>query len=155
MDSNFSLSFELVCLMDWLLKNGDQQMVDLIKFAINNGFAAELEKIDDKKYAQITDQLPSIILEFLLTLEDILFESLEKVELDTKSKEKLIPAIKKIDTHSIDFKTIWLSMQQTKSSLVKDNTKKATKETKAKNAKRILFEKLLKNWDPTQNEPLN
>ena len=150
MDSNLSLSFELICLMEWLLQNGDKEIINLIKFSLNNGFTKELENMDAEKYTQIAEDLPNIILDFLLSLEDALLDSLEglNLNLDKESKEKLIPAVEHLDSNKIDPQTIWLSMQQTRNSLSKNNREKT-------DIKQILFKKLLNNWSPTKDEPLN
>ncbi|MFH1643698.1 MAG: hypothetical protein ABIA74_00795 [bacterium] len=149
MESNLSLSLELIVLMDWLLKKGDKEFEKIIDFALKNGFVQELQTIDENKYLEIAEILPNVILDFLFTLEDILFELLEKSNLDQDSKAKLIPTVEHLDLQKLDSKTIWLSLQQAKS------TMKKKKLTTSNEAKRILFKKLLENWQPKLNEPMN
>lgn len=148
METDSALSFELICLMEWLLNNGEQEIFKLVEFALKNGFDQELGNMGPEKYTQIAQDLPNIILDFLFNLEDALLDGFEAVDLDKESKEKLIPTVEHLDTHHIDHQTIWLSIQQTKSTLIKND--KANKD-----AKQVLFKKLLKNWEPQQDEPMN
>lgn len=164
MSTSFSLSFELIYLMSWLLKNEKKQLEALIKDALKKGLADELETLDI--YQDEEDsiaQLQDTILEFLMFLEDSLLESLEEKPLDKNTKNKLILDLKKISPRSIDLKTIWLSMQQAKNKLNKsqsfENIQSAQKEEitteKDKDIKKLLFSQLLKNWKPKNNDPVN
>ena len=171
MDSNLMLSFELICFMNWLLRNHKKKLDELIKNAMDNGFLEELGRENADKSLDMASQLPNIILDFLLYLEDSLFDSLEKMDLDKNTKDKLVPDLKKIDTPYIDPRTILLSLQQTKILLKNLKIEKIRKEKlqklettethpeinnpSPKEVKKILFEQLLKNWNPGKNEPIN
>ncbi len=164
-NNNISLSLELICLMSWLLKNEKQGLNTLIKHAVQHGFSEELEKVESLDHAKVSEQLYTTILDFLVLLEKILMKNLETISLDTTTKDAILPALEKIDLDSLDDRTIWLSMQQTKDKLHKHNNhnlkhqnhseEKTTKQASNEQAKKILFEQLIKNWKPTKNEPLH
>jgi len=147
MSSHFTLSFELVLLMNWLLKNGKKEVAALVRFAIKNGFISLLEKANEAEHLKNLEDLPNTVLDFIMLLEDSLIDALEEIELESSAKEKLVPTIKKLDLQKIDIKTLWLSMQQTKSSLFLN--------AKGGSPQKIFYEKILKNWTPAKNEPLN
>jgi len=170
MSINISLSFELICLINWLLKNEKQLINALVKQALKNGFAQELEKIDGEHTLENPEELYATVIDFLLFLEKNLLKNLETASIDIHTQEEILPLVKKLDADNIDHKTLWLSMQQTKKQLCKERNKREdlqdiqesdiTKETIAPDqapdqAAEILFEKLLKNWKPHLKEPLN
>lgn len=151
--------------MSWLLKNEKQGLNTLIKHAVQHGFSEELEKVESLDHTKVSEQLYTTILDFLVLLEQILMKNLETISLDTTTKDAILPALEKIDLDSLDDRTIWLSMQQTKDKLHKHNNhslkhkhnteEKTTKQASNEQAKKILFEQLIKNWKPTKNEPLH
>ena len=171
MSINISLSFELICLVNWLLKNEKQLINALVKQALKNGFAQELEKIDSTHSVENPEELYATVIDFLLFLEKNLLKNLETVSVDTHTQEEILPVVKKLDADNIDVRTLWLSMQQTKNQLCKERHKREREEREqeqdlkthdtvapdqaAGQAADILFEKLLKNWKPLQTEPLN
>lgn len=141
--------------MSWLLKHEKQGLNSLIKHAVQHGFSEELEKVEDLDYAKVSEQLYTTILEFLVMLEQILMKNLETIHLDTATKDAILPALEKIDLESMDDRTLWLSMQQTKEKLCKQNHQEAQPKTSNEQAKKILLEQIIKNWKPTKNEPLH
>lgn len=166
MSINISLSLELICLVNWLLKNEKQLISALVKQALKNGFAQELEQLDGTQSLENPEDLYATVVEFLLFLEKNLLKNLETVSVDTHTKEEILPVVKKLDADNIDLKTLWLSMQQTKNQLCKDRHKReqedelpvvstTTLDDENNQAAEILFEKLLKNWKPHHKEPLN
>ncbi|MFA5075421.1 MAG: hypothetical protein WC436_04955 [Candidatus Babeliales bacterium] len=158
MDTSFSLSLELICLMNWLLKNEKEKLKILINQTIKNGLSYEIEQLDKLTDNQIdpndNTQLHNTILDFLIFLEDTLIECLEEQELDTKSREKLNLSIQKILPQHVDLKTIWLSVQQAKEKIskIEKNTSKPIEEDELRNT---LLTQLIKNWTPNNNEPVN
>lgn len=168
-NNNISLSLELICLMSWLLKNEKQGLNTLIKQAVQHGFSEELEKVESLDHSMVSEKLYTTILDFLVLLEQILMKNLETINLDTTTKDAILPALEQMDLDSLDDRTIWLSMQQTKDKLHKHHThnhkhkhkhhdhaeEKPTKQASNEHAKKILFEQLIKNWKPTKNEPLH
>ena len=142
MPTSLSLSLELLLLIDWILKNEPTKLKLLIEDALQNGFLDEIDQIEDieKDSTQVND-LHSAIIDFLMLMEDLLLETLEEKDSDIKAKEKLDATLQKINPASMDFKTVWHSLQQNKD-------KKADVE-------KTIFTQLLKNWKPKVNEPVN
>lgn len=153
MTTNISLSFELICLLNWLLKNKKQDLNSLTKQALENGFLQDLEALSYAEEQKEPDQLYTTVLEFLIFMEESLAKNLETIYLDNATKEAIYPALKKIDLGNLDAKTILISMQQTKSK-IRLNRKKSLEQNK-QNPTNILWEQILKNWKPTKKEPMN
>ncbi|MFC1894831.1 hypothetical protein ACFLYH_02685 [Candidatus Dependentiae bacterium] len=146
MSTSFSLSLELIFLMNWLLKNNKIKLKNLISEAIKQGLLEELELIDEnEENLNDTTFLHNTILDFLLFLEDSLLETLEQKNINFDLKEKFKSTLQKINSQSMDRKTIWLSMNQTK-------IKNKSNNDEVKNA---LLNQLIKNWKPKDNEPIN
>lgn len=179
MTTQISLSFELICLINWLLKNETATLNSLVKNAIERGFAEELEKLEAQEQnmamnqsleqTEETDNLYNTLLDFLDFLEHSLIKNLETMHVDHKTKDAILPALQKIETDSLDLKTMWLSMQQTKARVSKKTGTKAARNhhnhdhkvvekpqvTAVQNPTEILFEQLIKNWKPTSKETIN
>lgn len=158
MDTNFSLSLELIYLMNWFLKNEKEKLKILINQAIKNGLSYEIEQLDKITDNQIDPndniQLHNTILDFLIFLEDTLIECLEDQDLDTKSREKLNLSVQKILPQHVDLKTMWLSVQQTKEEISKIK-KTANKSLGEEELRNTLLTQLMKNWNPNKNEIIN
>lgn len=153
MDVNISLSYELVCLINWLLKNEKPALNALVKQAIKNGFLDDLEQVENPEQAVSQEFLYTTVFEFLLHLEKNLIKHLETIQTNTQ-EELLFPALQRMDATNLDARTMWLSMHQAKNVLNK-TVLPATRDTSADEAATVLFERIIKNWKPNQNEPLN
>lgn len=156
MNSSLSLSFELIYLMGWLLKNEKKMLNALVKHAIKKGLAHDLKEMNPSDLGDMSDKLYKVILDFLVYLEDSLAKNLDSVDLDSKTEDAILPAVKKLDYDHLDLKTIRLSMQQAKSQL--SNNPDGPQEndvTFVEDAQKLLYEQILKNWAPNNNETLN
>lgn len=152
MSANVSLSFELILLLDWLLKHDKEQLNNLVKHALENGFMQEIEKVTPESYPHLSDQFYNSILEFLLFFEQALLQNLVAINVDEATNNAILPLIKKIDFEHLDVKTLWLSMQQTKEKISKSKNDQAQQPEQINN---LLFEQLLKNWKPGKKIPMN
>jgi hypothetical protein len=160
MSDTFSLSLELILLMNWLLKNNKTKVKEVINDAIKDGLSDELTQIEDYEI-NLNDEkfLHNTILDFLFYLEDSLVECLEEKTGDNSSGEKLKPTLQKLNPGSIDLQTIWQSMQETKKQMKQQRKNKAIAQNEQKPSsneiKNRLLTQLLKNWKPKGNEPVN
>jgi len=152
MNANISLSFELILLLNWLVKHEKAQLNNLVKDALEKGFMQEIEDISPNDYPQLADQFYSSILEFLMFFEQSLLNNLESINIDEVTNNAIGPVIKKLDFENLDIKTLWLSMQQTKDKMSKT---RANIEHGPEQINNLLFERLLKNWKPSKKSPMN
>ncbi|MCB9493658.1 MAG: hypothetical protein H6679_05280 [Epsilonproteobacteria bacterium] len=158
MSNHISISLELISLINWLMKNEKAMLHSLIKHAIKNGFAQELEKVEALESSKTTEQLYTSVLDFLVFLEDTLIQHLESGNFDPQSKEAMLPALQKLTNESLNDKTIWLSMQQAQHQLSKaarEETTHTPKTEQEKKAAGVLVEQLLKNWEPSNKDSVN
>lgn len=169
MSAQISLSFELISLLNWLLRHEKAMLNAMLKQALEHGFAEELEKLDAASLASTeSEELYNTVLDFLEYLEQSLIKNLETISVDNKTKDAIMPTLQKLEADSLDHKTLWLSMQQTKARMLKAKqcaTEKqqpqaiaaeAAKDTKhTEHANKILFEQLLKNWKPNNKDVMN
>lgn len=148
MSKNFSLSFELIYLMAWILKNEKTKLHGLIDEVVKKGFATEISQIVNyPQDPETVEKLHLTILDFLIFMEDSLLESLDKKDFNLKMQVGLKPTLEKIN--NIDAKTIWRSTQQAKNLLNKVENKTP------EDLKKILLNQILQNWNPKDTEPLN
>lgn len=171
MSAQISLSFELISLLNWLLRHEKVTLNTMLKQALEHGFAEELERVDAASMAAAeSEELYSTVLDFLEYLEQSLVKNLESIHVDNKTKDAIMPTLQKLEADSLDHKTLWLSMQQTKARMLKakqlitqqqpPKAAKTESSGEAKNshtehANKILFEQLLKNWKPNNKDVMN
>jgi hypothetical protein len=156
-DTNISLSLELLCLINWLLKHEKPMINSMIKHAIKNGFIQDLERMDSDDQPQNAEQLYTSALDFLMYLEKNLIKNLEDTYA-TLQEEKLAPTMIRMDADNVDAKTMWTSMQQVKKEINKSSKVKLAaphKHMAEDDIANVLFDQILKNWKPNQNEPVN
>ncbi len=170
MSAQISLSFELISLLNWLLRHEKAMLNAMLKQALEHGFAEELEKVDAASIAAAeSEELYHTVLDFLEYLEHSLIKNLETINVDNKTKDAIMPTLQKLEADSLDHKTLWLSMQQTKARMLKAKQLIPQQQTKAiapeaapeakidhsEHANKILFEQLLKNWKPNNKDVMN
>jgi len=160
MTPQVSLSLELICLLSWLVKHDKSTLHKLVKHAVENGFAEELERMENVDHGKIADQMYSTVFDFLDFLEESLADNLEDVQMDSLENEGVIPMLQRLEADNIDFKTLWLSMQQTKNAINAhraDHGSPAIEQTivKKESPSDILGRQLLKNWKPDNTDIVN
>ncbi len=151
--NNISLSFELICLMSWLMKNEKKSINALVKLAIEHGFTENLEVGNEDDPHQMAEHLYSTVTDFLLYLEESLLQQLN--ENSDLSQQDLLPMIKKLDGE-LDRATLWQSMQQTRKELSNLNLNSTQPDTASRRDAELLFlKKMLKNWSLSEEEIIN
>ncbi len=149
MSSNFLLSVELIKLMGWLTKNEKTAIKALIKKAIFRGLGKELEKVTTSSHAEINnDMVHDTFVNFLVYLEETLLEALQQENVNKPLRESLISAIQDLKIDNIDTQTLWTSVKQAERELSQNEIHSA----KQADAKKMLLEKIFKNWNPTKKE---
>lgn len=151
--NNISLSFELICLMSWLIKNEKKGVKALIKLALDNGFADGLDAMGDGDSNQMPEHLYTTVTDFLLYLEQTLLQELNKPEVNPQLD--LLPTVKKIDGE-LDGATLWQSMQQTRKELNRLQLSQPQQDSTSKReAEKLFLKTMLKNWNLTEEEIIN
>lgn len=145
MSSNFLLSVELIKLMGWLTKNEKTAVKALIKKAIFRGLGNELEKATTSIN---NDMVHDTFVNFLVYLEETLIEALQQENVNKPLRESLISAIQDLKIDNIDTQTLWTSVRQAERELSGHEMRSA----KQADAKKMLLEKIFKNWNPTKKE---
>ena len=164
MSAQISLSFELISLLNWLVRHEKAMLNSIIRHALERGFAEELEKIDTTQTVANHEDLYNTVLDFLEYLEHALIKNMDSIHIDTSTKDAIMPTLHKLEADSLDQKTLWLSMQQTRARILKAQQEKKSSapahETPqqtphSQHASEILFQQLLKNWKPNNKETMN
>ncbi len=155
MSTSFSLSLELVLLMGWLLKHEKETLKKIVQKTLKAGLEKEIELIDTFSQEELLDidsdfsqELHNSILDFLMLLEDVLIEGLEKKE--PKKEQTFSQTIQKINNQKLDNKTVLVSLKGANNQITNIQGKNSSKKQNE-----ILFSELLKNWMPKTNEPIN
>ncbi|QQR49399.1 hypothetical protein IPF37_00945 [bacterium] len=172
MNTSLSLSFELIYLIGWLLKNEKQALNALIKGAINKGLGQELNAINPQDHSKVNEQLYNTLIDFLNFMEDSLLNNMDNLQIDTKTEKAMLAALRKVDLDALDVNTVRTSMQQTKDELSAKSPTTAEDATadldqtlnaqandidfdNTERAAAILLKNIIKNWKPSLNESIN
>ena len=83
MGQQLSVSFELICLLDWLCNESREDLQKLVKKAINNGLGETLENMSEEDYLELLSRMQEIVVDFTNILEESMeLGSKEEIEKD-------------------------------------------------------------------------
>ncbi len=143
--SQFVVSYELLCLLKWLAENDASKLKKMISKSLSLGLRKELQFTENLQREDLEEMHHSIV-EFLGLLEVLLHEAMSEEAVKQAVEKKLMPAIDHIDSAVCDDATVRSSIQKAT----------AKSETHPElNPKELLFEELLKQWKPAKKTLAN
>lgn len=145
-DSNgqFMISYELLCLLQWLIEHEADTFKTLIEMAFASGFRESMTETE-KNISSIEDMQYNII-DFFTMLETQMIEVTNERAMQDALEKNLMPAIDHIDSTVCDDATVRFSVEKTTSQL---------KDKPQDNAQETLYKELLKRWKPTDKKVVN
>ena len=144
-NTQLSLSYELLALLHWLALHDADKLKRIVVRALKNGLGNEIKK--ESSDASLADgDIQNSIVDFLSTLETILFDAINEQTVKKALEKNLMPAIDQIDTSVCDDATVRFSVEKA-TTHAEDNNKEAPKD--------MLFKELLKRWKPNNKTILN
>ena len=154
MSTNLSVSFELICLMGWLLKKDKQALKELIQKALAGGVADAISDLQSSKPAEISDVMEKTVSEFFEYVEAILAEGVPAKKLRTDLSVEALSAIKKIDQHFVDQYSLWNSVTRAEESvaLLGEDLNPAARDALFRSE---LYKNVLSNWAVPTEDVLN
>lgn len=145
--NQFTISYELLCLLRWLSQHDMDKLKKLVSRALDNGLKEDIKKIEAyskvNSESEMLDEVHHSILEFFTVMESLLLVALHEDTAKKAIKQNLMPAIDHIDANACDEETVRFSVE-------KATTKAEQKPDQ--NAQELLFEELLKRWKPSKKQ---
>ena len=141
--SQLTLSYELLYLIQWLVENEPDQLKEIIAQAFNSGLKDKFKKMYMTEQAA-SDSMHYSIIDFLGLLEILLHEVTEEQQMQELLHKRLLPAIDHIDGAEYPAQLVQSSLEKVSSKLEKNPTK---------NPQELLFQELLRNWNPSKKMP--
>ena len=144
-DTQFVLSYELVCLLRWLIEHNEPQLKGLIKKALSAGLKKELKCTESFNQAQqcSLEEIQMNIVDFFSMLEAILLETMHEQAVQATIEKNLMPAIEHIDAAECDTAVISNSIERVVSKMDNASTERAQE---------MLFQEILRQWKPSKKK---
>jgi len=140
--NQFTVSYELLTLLQWLASQEEGSLKKMIQHALGHGLKHKLQQPSNFNEHNLADTIQYSIVEFFALLEALLLESIDEQTVQNAIEYKLMPAIDRIDPNVCDDETIRISVEKATAKLG-DNHNSA-------HAQELLFKELLKQWRPTK-----
>jgi hypothetical protein len=121
-ENQLLVSFELICLIKWILENEDEKIKKIIVRALNSGLQEELNKKTILSKEAILDDIQSVLFDFFDMMETLLMESIGEQAIKRVIEKNLMPSIDRIDSSICDDATVRFSIEKTASKLENDYT---------------------------------
>lgn len=145
-NTQFVLSYEILCLLRWLVEHDAQKLHKLVSKAVASGLLDEIHKAREAQSEEQMEEIQYSILEFFSLLDVLITQSANEQTVQRAMQKNLMPAIDQIDSNVCDDETVRSSVEKV--------TSKAEHNTK-ENPKDLLFKELLKRWKPHDKNILN
>jgi len=145
-DGQFIISYELICLLKWLVENDSPKFKKIISKALASGLKKELTQKDRINNEYVMEDIHHTILDFFGMLESALMETINKQAAQKALEKNLIPSIDQIDSTVCDDATVRCSVEKA-TSKIDENAKESPRE--------LLLKELLKHWKPNKKYTIN
>ena len=146
-DNQFVLSYELICLLQWLMEHDAGKLKTIITKALSSGLKNQIQK-ESTLVENPTDleDIQESIIDFFGMLEALLLESINELAVKKALEKNLLPSIDKIDSTICDNATVQFSVEKATSDIDRNPQE---------NPKELLFKELLRRWKPNKKNVLN
>lgn len=142
----FVISYELLCLLRWLLENDVEKLKKMVSKALATGLKEDIkyfEQLGDVSADPVmVEEVQHSIIEFFSMLEMLLAESIKEQAVQRAVEKNLMPTIDHIDSTICDDATVRSSVEKTVAK---------SEQHPRENAQNMLYKELLKRWKPSKN----
>jgi hypothetical protein len=142
-DEQFAISYELLCLLRWLVENDADKLKKMVTRAVQRGLNEKIELIRTFSDNEALEDAQDNMIEFFGTLEAMLIDTIQEQAMNQAFERKLMPAIDQIDTTACNDAIVQASLEKAHSKI---------NHNPDKNPQEILLTEILKNWNPTKKE---
>ena len=144
-DEQYAISYELLCLLRWMVENESDKLKKMITRAVQRGLNERIELIRTYDDREALEDAHDNMIEFFSILEAMLVDTLQEQAMNQAFEKKLMPAIEQIDTTACDDTIVQASLEKAHSKIAHNPDK---------NPQEILLTEILKNWKPSKKEAL-
>jgi hypothetical protein len=142
----FTVSYELLCLLQWLMEYETDKLKKIIAKALDKGLHKQVLHKDQAQQIQSTDDIQRIISDFLATLELLFIETIQEQDMKKIIENNLLPALNRIDSRLCDDATVRISAEKASST---------SHDGSVRQAQEVLFQEILRRWKPTKKTIVN
>ncbi|MCA9770735.1 hypothetical protein KC460_05185 [Candidatus Dependentiae bacterium] len=140
------ISYELLCLLHWFMEHDNAKFRRMLKTALKKGLYKKIVNKQDLEQFKTLENIQHTILDFFGMLEALFIEAFSEYETEQIAQKSILPELDHIDSKHYDDSEIHLSAQKAQ----KDAT-----DNPAQLAKDILFQELLRRWQPKKKTVVN
>ncbi|MBP7854526.1 hypothetical protein KAZ82_01155 [Candidatus Babeliales bacterium] len=142
-EEQFVISYELLHVLEWLLKHQEAELSQIIAQAIIKGYEEKLQKQHLSDQIQNSDDVTQSIVKFFNFLEQNM-AMMNHLEHDAKiTHVNILKALDQIDPETLDYDTIKSTVLATAEKIKPKNNDEA---------KSLFFKELLKQWNPKKEK---
>lgn len=145
-NTQFVISYELLCLLRWLVEHDAEKIKKLVTKALSHGLKHEIKKIDHGGNEHNAEDIQHSIIDFFTMLETVLLESLNEYAVQKATEKNLMPTIEHIDMSICDDATVRSSLEHASTKIERSSSK---------DAQEVLLKELLRRWKPTKKAIVN
>lgn len=138
-DNQFSLSYELLYVLQWITDNEYDILQKIISRALSEGGVNKMNKIVQHNADDLSAQAHQTIIDFFALLEAALINVIHEDNLKHSTQRIILPALNQLDIDPDDNNTVAESAARVTS---------AHRKNPELNAQELLFKALLKRWKP-------
>jgi hypothetical protein len=145
-DTQLVLSYELLCLLRWLIEHDATKLKKMVSKAVASGLYEHIRLLDKKSSAYDQEDMQDNILDFLGLLETSLLECMSDHVTHKARSTNLLATVEQLDTTLCDPDIMMSSLEKVATS---------THKNPALNPQEMLYKELLKRWKPEKKSALN
>lgn len=142
----FVISYELLCLLRWLLENDVEKLKKMVFKALATGLREDIKQFellgDVSADPAMVEEVQHSIIEFFSMLEMLIAESIKEQAVQRAVEKNLMPTIDQIDSTLCDDDTVRSSVEKTVA---------RSEQHPKENPQNVLYKELLKRWKPSKN----
>lgn len=143
-DNQFVISYELICLLQWIIEHESEQLKQLVQRAMQSGLQETIHADDSQE--PVLEDIQAIIIDFFELCETLIAEVEHEQSVKKVIAKNLMPTIDQIDSQQCDDDTLRSSI---------DSITMELDQTPQKSAREVLYKEILKQWKPNKKAAIN